>query len=63
MPRYVITIEETVSDDFNVRASSPEEAIKIAIEKYKRGELVLEPGFVTSRRISAAYGTGKWYDF
>ena len=63
MDKYVITIEEAVSREFDVIASSPEEAIRIAIEKYECGEFVLEPGFVTARRAFADDGTDEWYDF
>ena len=41
MDKYVITIEETVSREFDICASCPEEAIRIAIEKYKCGDFVL----------------------
>ena len=63
MDKYVITIEEAVSREFNVCASSPEEAIRIAIEKYKCGDFVLEPGFVTARRISVNGSADEWCDF
>ena len=49
---FKVTIEESVSDTFDVKASSIEEARKIAIDKYNNNEIVLEPGNLTSKRIS-----------
>lgn len=44
MPKFTVIIEETVSQDFDIEANSQEEAIKIARDKYRNGEFVLEPG-------------------
>ena len=63
MDKYVIAIEEADSREFNVCASSPGEAIRSEIEKYKCGVFVLEPGCVTARRISANGAADEWYDF
>lgn len=46
--RWKVTIEETVSEEFEVSADTMEEAEEIARGKYKKGELVLEPGKLTS---------------
>ena len=48
MAKYAVTIEETVSDVFEIEAESLEEAEEIARAKYKSGEIVLEPGKQTS---------------
>lgn len=42
--KYTITIEETNTKDFEIKASSAEEAYEIAERKYKAGEFVLDPG-------------------
>lgn len=42
--RYVVSIEELVSQDFEIDAPSVEEAKRIAKEKYNNCEIVLEPG-------------------
>lgn len=42
--KYTVTIEETVSEEFTVEASSPEEARRIVENAYKNEEIVLEPG-------------------
>lgn len=41
---FDITIEETISETFRVVAVDEESAIKNAIKKYKKGDLILEPG-------------------
>jgi hypothetical protein len=52
MKIFKIAIEEMVVDTFEVEANDAEEALQTAIEKYKNGIFVLEPGNVTSRQIS-----------
>lgn len=44
MPKYTITIEEMVSENFEVEAATADEAMEIAEQKYRDGEFVLEPG-------------------
>lgn len=41
---YTVLIEETVSQEFTVSAASEAEARRLAEEKYRNGEFVLEPG-------------------
>lgn len=52
MAKYKIMIEETVTGNFIVEAESPEAARKIAEEKYKSCEFVLEPGNLISKRMA-----------
>lgn len=40
--KYVVTIEETISQDFDVEANSLEEALEIARKKYYDGEFIVE---------------------
>ncbi len=49
--KYKINIQETISEDFEVEASS-EEAIKMAEELYKKGVFVLESGNLLSVEFS-----------
>lgn len=66
-----VTIEETVSKTFDIEVEdSPDgigDAVEIGIEKYKAGELVLEPGEVQIRQISAESIDGEfsteWKEF
>ncbi len=66
MQEFQITIEETVTGSFKVVANTNKEAIKIAIEKYKNGEFVNEPGEIEERRIASLDVTGHlnaWENF
>lgn len=49
---FKVTIEEIVSDTYDIEASSIEEAREIAIDKYNNSQIVLEPGNLISKRIS-----------
>ncbi|RHA08230.1 hypothetical protein DW949_12855 [Megasphaera sp. AM44-1BH] len=42
--RYTVLVEEVVSQEFAVEAASPEEALRVAENQYRKGEIVLEPG-------------------
>ncbi len=42
--KYCVIIEETISEEFEIEAESREDAISKAIDAYKSGEFVLEPG-------------------
>ena len=44
MEEFIIAIEETVVEEFKVMANNEKEAMKIAFEKYKNKEFILEPG-------------------
>ncbi len=50
--KYTITIEETVTKDFEIEANSADEAYETAEQKYKNGELVLDPGECQFRQIA-----------
>jgi hypothetical protein len=42
--RYTVLVEEVVSQEFAVEAVSPEEALRVAENQYRKGETMLEPG-------------------
>lgn len=66
MKKYKISIEEHVSDSFEIEAENEGTAVKEAIRKYKNGEFVLEPGYVTNRLICIdrkENGTSEWFKF
>ena len=50
--KYTITIEETVTKDFEVEANSADGAYETAERKYKSGEFVLDPGECQFRQIA-----------
>ena len=54
--KFTVSIEETIVQDFEIEAESLDEAMEIAEQKYKAGELVLEPGEPQFRQMSATDG-------
>ena len=50
---FQITIEETISEHFEVYAPNIDEAIQMAEDKYDKAEFMLSPGNITSRKIFA----------
>lgn len=64
--QFKITIEEMVSQSFNVEASTMEEAMEIAEAKYKSGEFVLEPGNLVAKQMMGEDDKGnctEWTEF
>jgi len=62
---FKVTIEEMVSETFEVEATNIEEAMQIAEEKYNNGEFVLEPGNLTCKQMMAEGDneTTEWVEF
>lgn len=52
MAKYTVTIEEKVSQGFEVEAESAEKAMEIAEQKYHDGEFVLEPGELVAKQMA-----------
>jgi hypothetical protein len=50
--KFVVTIEEMVSQGFEIFAKDNEEAMQIAEEKYNNGEFVLSPGNLVCKQMS-----------
>lgn len=66
MKKFKITIEETVSQEFEIEATSLEEAMELAEEQYNNGELVLEPGDVVCKQMQGEDEDGyctEWCEF
>ncbi len=64
--KYEITIEEIVSEKFDVYAESVEKAMELAEEKYKSGEFVLSPGNLIAKQMaitSTKNETTEWTEF
>ena len=62
--KFIVTIEETVSDEFEIEADNREEALKLAEEGYYKGDYVLCPGNVEYKQISVQDNNecGDWYE-
>lgn len=52
MKTFKIAIEETCVQEFEISAETAEEAISIAKNKYKNGEIVLESGECQHKQIA-----------
>ena len=66
MKKYKITIEEMISQTFDVEANSLEEALEIAEHNYKTGKFVLAPGNLVCKQIYGEAEDGRcteWYEF
>ncbi len=50
--QFEILIEETISDTFLINATTKEEAIRLAHEKYRQGEFILTPGHLLNVTIT-----------
>ncbi len=64
--KFIVTIEEMVSEDFEVEAESAEEAMYIAEEKYKKCEFVLEPGRLVAKQMAIMFPDSEvteWTEF
>ena len=53
MKTFKITIEEMVSETFDIEAETIEEAMEIAEEQYYEGSLALEPGNLVAKQMMA----------
>lgn len=64
MKKFIIAIEETVVQEFEVMAEDSIEALEIAEQRYRKGELVLEPGEVQFRQMaSVGNEPTEWMEF
>ena len=52
--KITVAIEETVAKEFTIEVPDDDKRslVDIAIEKYKNGELVLDPGEVQYRKVA-----------
>jgi hypothetical protein len=66
MQKFTITIEEMITETFEVLAIDDEHAIEIAIEKYNNGEFVLAPGTLVAKQMSVESDGNipiDWFEF
>ena len=52
MKEYTVNIEETINQEFTVTAETANQAIDIAIKKYKNCEFVLDDPSLTYKMIA-----------
>lgn len=67
MKKIKVYIEERVVQAFEIEANNVDEAMEIAEEKYKNGDIVLEPGEVQAKLMAAVDpendATTEWKEF
>lgn len=66
MAKYTVIIEEVVSEEFEIHATTEEEAQKIAADAYNNGEIVLAPGNLISKKMTFVSHHGEfteWREF
>ena len=54
MKKYRVVIEETISETFEIEASSKEDAVSKAIQEYNAGNFVVYSNDVEHKQISIA---------
>lgn len=59
--KFLVNIEETINQNFEVEAETMEDALEIAIQKYRSGEFILEDSQVLAA-MAEVYDetTGCW---
>ncbi len=53
MKKYYVTIEEMISETFEIEAEEMGEAMEMAKQGYKNGKYVLMPGNLVAKQMSA----------
>lgn len=66
--KYIVTIEETCSQDFVVEADNIDEAKDIAIERYGLGDFILDDPCLTEKLMSVRNDSNEeectdWFEF
>lgn len=52
MKRFVIAVEETITQEFEVYADNEQEALHLLKEGYEKGEIVVDGGEVQSHQLA-----------
>lgn len=66
MKKHIVTIEETISDEFEVYAENEKQAMEIATEKYNNSEFILAPGKLCAKRMAIVLpddAVTEWMEF
>jgi len=61
--KYRLVIEETISEEFEIEATSEEDAISKAIQEYEKGNFVVGSDNVEGRQISVIGKDGEHTDW
>jgi len=66
MQKYVVAIEETIVQKFEILAESEDEALDLAVEKYNIGEFVLDHSEIHHKQVALVddeNGSTEWIEF
>ena len=66
MNKYTIAIEETVVGEFEIAAENETEALRIAEDRYKHGDIMLFPGELQFKQMAVVLSSGdimEWHKF
>lgn len=68
MKKYIVTIEETINQDFEIEANSKDEARRIVEDKYRSSEIVVDNGTLTYKQMyvsenNEAFKEEEWMEF
>lgn len=62
--KFIVNIEEVVSENFEVEADNKEKALEIVMRAYDIGEIALEPGELVEKRIAVYDETSnEWSEY
>jgi len=57
--KYTVLIEEALSQEFEVEANSPDEAVMIAKRNYREGEFIVQCGIVQNTKLQIVEAAGE----
>ena len=60
MKKYRVVIEETISEEFEIEATSEKDAVARAIQEYNAGNFVVDSDNVEHRQISVVDDEGEF---
>ncbi|MBR3746202.1 MAG: hypothetical protein IKP64_00510 [Selenomonadaceae bacterium] len=60
MKKYRVVIEETISEEFEIEATSEKDAVERAIQEYNAGNFVVDSDNVEHRQISVVDDEGEF---
>lgn len=63
MKKYRVVIEETISETFEIEATSEEKAVSMSIQEYNAGNFVVSSDNVECRQISVVDENGDLTDW
>ncbi len=63
MKRFVIAVEETIAQEFEIYADNEQEALHLLKEGYEKGEIVVDGGEVQSHQFAVIEPIGNSFEW